>query len=288
MIEVFYVSKTKEFLKNSPVQSNDIHTIIDHDADVYTVEGKLLLRFRKQVLTGLDQFNAQVLKFACIPTNNRGSVCGSNQKSVYKNPNIRSNIIGYYDKLSPSQKCKFRKLGLDLPKITVRESRFTQQYPIQYQQTLPLLTEIDTLYKQLVPDHYQKQKKKAMETPFRIGETSFTTATLNVNFQTMVHKDFGDDVDGFGNVAVIENGPYRGGETCFPEYGIGVNVRTGDILFMDVHEPHGNLPIQLETPESKRLSIVCYLRKSIWKQTKGKSKAFMEEHVKYMKKIKDA
>jgi len=57
-----------------------------------------------------------------------------------------------------------------------------------------------------------------------------------------------------------------------------VDVRMGDVLFMDVHQPHGNLPIKLETPEAKRLSIVCYLRKSIWDQTKGKTKKFMIRH----------
>ena len=47
---------------------------------------------------------------------------------------------------------------------------------------------------------------------------------------------------------------------------------------MDVHQPHANLPIKLEEPDAKRLSIVCYLRKSIWNQTKGKTKKFMDYH----------
>ena len=54
---------------------------------------------------------------------------------------------------------------------------------------------------------------------------------------------------------------------------------------MDVHEAHGNLPIELETKDAKRLSIVCYLRKNIWEQTKGKTKKFMERHNKTLKKI---
>jgi hypothetical protein len=290
MTEVFYVTKIKELQLNSEIQRADIKTILNHDTDVYTTEGKLLLRFRKNVLNlqHIDQFNQQVLKFACTPTTNRGSVCGSNEKSIYKNPKIYSNIIGYYDKLSPSQKCKYRKLGIPLPDVTVRECRFTQEYPEKYKRTLPLLQEINTLYKQLVPDQYHNQYTKALQTPFCIADTSFTTVTLNVNFQTRLHKDMGDDKDGFGNVVVIENGGYSGGETCFPEYGIGVNVRTGDVLFMDVHQRHGNLPILLDTPESKRLSLVCYLRKSIWKQTKGKTQDFRDEHVAYMKIIKDA
>jgi hypothetical protein len=106
-----------------------------------------------------------------------------------------------------------------------------------------------------------------------------------VNYQTTVHSDKGDDAEGFGNLAVIERGKYKGGETCFPQYGIGVDVRTGDILYMDVHQPHGNLPIMLETADAKRLSIVCYLRKNIWDQTKGKTKKFKDYHIKTMKKF---
>ena len=106
-----------------------------------------------------------------------------------------------------------------------------------------------------------------------------------MNYQTTVHTDKGDDIEGFGNLAVIEKGKYTGGETCFPQYGLGVDVRTGDILYMDVHQPHGNLPIQLENDTVKRLSIVCYLRKNIWDQTKGKTQKFKEYHTRTLKKI---
>jgi hypothetical protein len=107
-----------------------------------------------------------------------------------------------------------------------------------------------------------------------------------VNYQTTVHEDKGDDAEGFGNLAVIEHGKYKGGETCFPQYGIGVDIRMYDIIYMDVHQPHANLPIELESKDAKRLSIVCYLRKSIWDQTRGKTKKFMIRHNKTMKNIK--
>ena len=156
--------------------------------------------------------------------------------------------------------------------LAVRETRFNVDYPTKYINLLPLIVEIDNLYKKLVPDNYKKQKQKANQTPFKIGNTSFTTATTNVSFRTTIHKDKGDDNDGFGNLIVIENGSYSGGETCFPQYGIGVDVRTTDILFMEVHEWHGNLPMKMLSQYAKRLSVVCYLRPSIWEKTKNKSK----------------
>ena len=256
---------------NHKLKPSQIDKIINHDADVYTKEGKLLLRFRKDKLKKqpIDDFYNNVIKFAETTTNNRGSASGSKKKNIYNNPKIKSNIIGYFDKLPP--------------KITVRETRFLTDFPDKYKKLLPLIKEIDDYYKLYIPEPYQKQRRKANQTPFKITGTAFTTITTNINYQTYVHRDKGDDMEGFGNLAVIERGKYKGGETCFPQYGIGVDVRTADILYMDVHQPHGNLPIVLETPDAKRLSIVCYLRKSIWDQTKGKTQKFKIQHTKTTK-----
>lgn len=270
---------------NNKLEPGQINKIINDDADVYTKEGKLLLKFRKNKLNleNTKMFYDNVIKFAEISTNNRGSASGSKKKNVYNNPKIKTNIIGYFDTLSPAHKFLFKKNGVPLPKITVRETRFLTDYPDKYKKLIPLVKEIDKYYKQYISAHYKKQRRKADQTPFRIADTAFTTITTNVNFQTTVHCDKGDDKEGFGNLAVIEQGKYIGGETCFPQYGIGVNVRTGDILYMDVHEPHGNLPIILESDDAKRLSIVCYLRQGIWKQTKGKTKKFREQHNRRLK-----
>lgn len=293
-ITIYHVSKDFDDNKlqkmmNKKLKRSDISSIIDHDSDVYDMCGNLLLRFRKNKLdkNKINAFYDNVINFAVSKTNNRGSASGSKNKNVYNNPKIMSNILGYFDKLSPQHKYKFKQLGIPLPQITVRETRFLSDFPDKFKKIMPLINDIDSYYNKYIPDKYKKQKYKANQTPFRIGNTSFTTITTNVNYQTTVHTDKGDDVDGFGNLVVIENGKYSGGETCFPQYGIGVDVRTGDVLYMDVHQPHGNLPIILDSKDSKRLSIVCYLRKNIWEQTKGKTRKFMEKHNKTMKKIKN-
>lgn len=292
-IMIYYVKKDYDDSKltkvmNKKLKRDDIKTIIDHDADVYTEDGKLLLRFRKNKLNKdkVNEFYDNIINFALTQTNNRGSASGSKMKNVYNNPKIMSNIIGYFDKLSPQHKFKFKQLGKPLPKITTRETRFLQDHPEKFKKLIPLIREIDNYYEQYVPENYSKQKKKANQTPFHIADTAFTTITTNVNYQTTVHTDKGDDIEGFGNLAVIEHGKYKGGETCFPQYGLGIDVRTCDIIYMDVHQPHGNLPIELESKDAKRLSIVCYLRKSIWDQTKGKTKKFMIKHNKTMKNLK--
>ena len=88
-------------------------------------------------------------------------------------------------------------------------------------------------------------------------------------------------------MVVIEKGKYTGGETCMPQYGIGVDVRTGDVLYMNVHEWHGNLPIKKETPETQRLSVVCYLRYRVWERTKNKTRKFMMTHNKSVRNLRE-
>lgn len=278
---------------NTYVQRSQIDKMIEHDADVFVRGGgadqpeKLLLRFRKGVLSPEKRqaFYENVIKFAHNTTENRGNATGNNKKRDVKyNKSVKSNILGFFDRWSPKQKHKFRNHGFRAD-IDVRPCRFNMEHPAQYKLLLPLLQEIDQWYKRLVPEQYAKQYRKARSIPvFRVAGTAFTTVTTNVNYRTSIHHDKGDDEEGFGNLVVLERGKYTGGETCFPQYGLAVDVREGDVLFMDVHESHGNLPIKTiraatveegnEEGDSNaiRLSVVCYLRKKIWEKTRGKTR----------------
>ena len=278
--------KHAENLGNKFVTPSMIDFIIRDDADVYTTEGKLLARFRKGALSKehAQQFYDNVIDFAETPTSNRGSTSGSKSKNVYDNPKIMSNIIGYFDRFPPNYKISFKKAGIKAP-LEVRECRFNRDYPDKFDKLIPLVREINTLYKKYTPEHFERQNNKAKQTFFKVADTSFTTITTNVNFRTSIHKDKGDDMEGFGNLAVIENGAYEGAETCFPQFGIGVDVRTGDIIFMDVHEWHGNLPMKPIDKDAKRLSIVCYLRYKLWFRTKNKPRRFYERHNKTIRKL---
>jgi hypothetical protein len=273
-------------MKNKFLERKMIDTIINKDTTVYTKEGKLLFLFRKKKLTGGQEFYENIAEFMKKhPTTNRGSASGATKFNVKDNPKVYSTITGYFDRWSPKQKFLFKKLGIKTP-IEVRETMFLSDHPDKFKKMIPFVQKIDALYKKLVPEQYKKQYAKAKETHFKIGNTSFTTMTTNINFQTTIHKDTGDDSDGFGNLAVIERGKYTGGETCFPQYGIGVNVREGDILFMDVHEWHANLPIIKDNPDVERLSVVCYLRKKVWERTRNKTRKFLTNHNKTVRKIK--
>jgi len=262
------------------LQPSMIDIIIDHDADVYSTDGTLLAKFRKRALNPdhQDLFYNAIIKHANKSTACRGIATASSKKDaagnvmsdmerLRNNVRVKSNIFGYFDRFSPKHKYKMTQKGKQLSP-EVRICAWNEQNPDDYLKTLPLLNEIDNQYFRLVPDAYARQKEKADELVMRVDKTAFTTITTNVNFQTACHYDKGDDPDGFGNLSVIQRGNYKGGETCFPQYGVGFNVRSGDILFMNTHRLHGNLPFYLEEG-AVRLSIVCYLRVKLWERTRN-------------------
>jgi|LauGreSuBDMM15SN_2_FD.fasta_scaffold07981_4 hypothetical protein len=296
--------------------------IFDEDVDVYAIshpddvkagkpERKLLAKLRKSAIPKETvQIGWDAFRLLAIPSRNRGAAAGpidtkgiywSSRKPVkidkwsaqYMTPDsngkqveskmrvnnvVSSGVIGYYEK-TPflGQPC--------------RMTGYTRSGLKQFLHGLPFLEAIDTQFKKLVPAAHKKQLAEVSKKPmFQIGETAFSTLTVNSNFRTALHKDAGDYTEGFGNLTVIEWGKYHGGETLFPRFGVGFNIRTGDFVAMDVHEWHTNAPITTTAEDIKynkslpdirtrdqatgvigsqelyqRVSFVCYFREKIAK-----------------------
>lgn len=289
--------------------ADDFPQVITDDVDVYRIdekgERKLLLKFRKGVFDNkmcTAAFKA-LESSAKVPRNNRGAAAGlldisklpKYVKAIVKRDKFRiyyigadgkmakthlsnyvaSNIIGYYDQPDRNLLAKNKKLSKKLSKTGVpcRLTQFNRKYPKKWDATLPLLKSIDAVFKSLLPEAHHVQLTRAMKTPeYRIDGTAFSTATINYNYRTALHKDKGDYEAGFGNLVVLEKNPgaYGGGWTGFPQYGVAVDVRQGDFLAMDVHEWHGNAEIHpsdssIKPSDIGRLSLVCYLRKNMIK-----------------------
>jgi hypothetical protein len=240
--------------------------ILKEDADVYTEDGQCLLRFRKSVLSqnAIDDAYDGLKEFMKRVTTDRGMASGSEKglQTGQKKP-VMSNIIGYFDKWSISQKSTFKRSGIRYPG-PCRLCTFNVKWPERWRKVVPLIQEIDKQYEELCPNEYRDQRKAAKSTPFHIKGTAFSTVTTNLNFRTAAHTDSGDWPTGFGNLVVIEKGsPYEGAYTGFPQYGVAVDCRNGDFLAMDVHQVHGNSPMEPEDETSQRLSLVSYLREGI-------------------------
>lgn len=288
----------------------DADQIFDEDVDVYVKDEtapdgkKLLLRLRKNVIpedlikVGWKNFNG-----AASASRNRGAAAGPiDLKSAYwkkrkptgidkwsaryiqngkvskmrVNNNVFSSVLGYFEQTP----------FMGLP---CRLTSYTQQFFNEFKAGQPFIEHIDKLFKALVPAPHAIQHKRAHAKPqFQIGNTAFSSVTINRNFRTGLHQDAGDLKEGFGNLTVIERGRYQGGFTLFPRYKIGINLRTGDFVAMDVHEWHCNTELR-ESAEDKaynaklpkihnnaeetgtqgvdknfdRVSFVCYLREKM-------------------------
>ena len=232
----------------------------------------------------MNQLQEKANEFNCKLSNNKDDLILEiikKQNGISKmkvNNQVASNPIGFYE--------QNKNLGTDLP---CRLTHFTRTNFDKYNDGLPFLRKIDSLFQRLIPDSHQKQLNRANEKPhLKIPNTCFSTVTINRNFRTALHQDAGDFKEGFGNLTVIEQGKYHGGYTVFPQYGVAINLRNNDFCAMDVHQWHSNTPIY-ETEEDKqynetidsdfkdnpkvgtaglyqkytRISFVCYLREKI-------------------------
>ena len=234
--------------------------------DLYLIQKELDIKIKN-----IEKLNKDELILELIKKQN-----GVSKMKV--NNQVASNPIGFYE--------QNKNLGTNLP---CRLTHFTRTNYEKYNNGLPFLQKIDSLFEKLIPESHQKQLHRANEKPhLKIPNTCFSTVTINRNFRTALHRDAGDFREGFGNLTVIEQGKYHGGYTVFPQFGVGINLRNNDFCAMDVHQWHANTPLY-ETEEDKkynetiisdfkdnpevgtaglyqkytRISFVCYLREKL-------------------------
>lgn len=237
--------------------------IIDHDADGYDLQGNLLFRFRKNILPlevlkqGVDNF-----EYSIELTEGRGITSGSSHKRIRKDGSVSkitvgnkvlSGNVGFMDKNAMVPYCRMTAFG--------------RKHFKKFKDGIPFVQAIDKLYAELCPTYYATQKKYAEGTNqnYVIGGTTFTTVTVNKNFRTALHKDSGDLPQGFGNLIAYREGNWTGSYFTLPEFGLGVDLQNGDVLFVDVHKWHCNTPYVDfdEAKGDKRISFVIYYREQM-------------------------
>ena len=71
--------------------------------------------------------------------------------------------------------------------------------------------------------------------------------------------------DGFANICVFSNSDkYSGAYLVFPEIGYAVNIRPGDLLFVNnMAGLHGNTELVLEDPNAERISIIAFFHEGM-------------------------
>ena len=175
----------------------------------------------------------------------------STRKYKLNNP-AHSNLVGYYEK----PLVNFKKTIKTQPRC--RQTQFSARHKELYSNIIPYLERVSGKMREAVPHHFRKQNKFIEKHRERIGQSVFSTITINKNFRTAIHIDKGDFKDGIGTITTA--GDFSGGEFCLVDYKVAIDVKPNDLLFVNVHTHHGNLPF-----EGTRYSMVSYVRENIKK-----------------------
>jgi len=252
-----------EKLKGKYLNGNNYDLLITEDADGYDLNGNLLFSFRKNaipmetLMLGVNSF-----KDSIEVTESRGYASGSSNKRIRKDGSVSNITVG--NKVE-SGSVGFMDSGAMVKYC--RKTAFAKNYFDKYKSGIPFVKFIDDKYKELCPDHYAKQKAIAQGTNqnYVIGDTAFTTVTVNKNFRTAVHQDAGDYPDGFGNLIAYREGNWTGGYFCLPQYKVAIDLQNTDILFVDVHKWHGNTDFINTEQNWLRISFVLYYREYMYK-----------------------
>ena len=278
--------------KSNEIVMGEFYTtkiIIRQDCTLYDEDGSLVFCFLKNVLPSeLYDFDEKIVKVSKTDSANRGNaagkvtieglqvrkehwkrfpaeLCNSKGEDLKKETSsaffkyhdgtlskrarsntVRSVAIGGFDK-SPQHPCR----------LTFHTKKMIEEYPSVF----PICKKICEIYQEKFPEYYDTQLDSYRDCPcdFVIPNSVFSTITLNHDFRTATHEDKGDFKKGLTCFAVKKCGEYSGGELCFPEYQMGVDVEEGDLLIFNPHIAHCNNPLQGEG----RMSMVFYLREKM-------------------------
>jgi hypothetical protein len=139
-----------------------------------------------------------------------------------------------------------------------RETAWSLENPEVLEAARPFVREVDRIYREELPDHWQKQREFMDRTSpdFKFDDSVFSTVTVNRNKRTTYHYDHDDFRGGMGNLVVLDSN--GGGALVMPRYRLAFLPKPTDVLLMNVHEMHGNAVFTGE-----RLTAVLYAREHI-------------------------
>lgn len=244
----------------------------DEPCDVFKPDGSPLVKYRPRWFS--DELCRAVLpacRKAATETINRGYAAGGEagadgkavtvRKRLRKsdgtisNTNIadpvNSGIVGYFDRTPRYPFC--------------RQTSFVISEAASWKRFLPYIERADEGFREFMPDRWAAQREYASRTAadWVIPQSTFTTVTVNKNFQTATHKDAGDLHAGFGVMSCLRNDKYDGAYLVFPSYRVAVNYGHGCLCLADVHEWHSNTPFTRMRYGYERITLVFYYREKM-------------------------
>ncbi len=268
--EIIIAHKKNECQQGIQCYIDNKYTIYNSNVTIKNSFGKILAIFRKNIVDPeIVVAGRKLLKYKAS-TRSRGMAAGISKKNKAINPNggfgagnmVNSSIVGYTE-ANGFYNCRQTML-------------YKKHKEFFDSDTMKILNYITKFYEEYAPDEYKKQKNfvDSINQNMRLGDSVFTTITVNVDFRTCTHTDKGDYHCGLGNLLVFDYNVYNGGELLLPEYEIGFNIQEGDILLFDSHEIHCNNEIR----GKGRISLVCYAREKISTKCNDITKKELEDN----------
>lgn len=257
--------KAEDFIGRHPTE-NDYDIVLDDNQSttVLRPNGEILIKIlRKSVPIDISNQAFAILHEAKLISKNRGMSTKKGEQKHIINQNgtksktnqlekpINSGIIGYYDRYTRTPYC--------------RSCSWNREHPDTWRKLLTFISHVDNVFKEHYPERYAVQKYIAEHShkEWIIGNTAFSTVTVNKNYQTACHYDAGDLHEGYGVMACLRGGKFDGGLLVIPRYRVAVNLKSQDVILFDVHEVHGNTKIIKQQINAVRLTCVFYLRENI-------------------------
>lgn len=175
-------------------------------------------------------------------------VSGKNVEHALRDLDVetgKSDMLGYYRYKNPR------------PGVVKCDLTDWTKHSPYFEAVKPFIKEVDDLYKMKMPKAHARQMAYVKKIPqrWRIEGTAFTTLYVLKNWPTAVHRDLFDIKQGYGVMTTL--GYFKGGELCFPQYGVLVDYKPGDLFLGNVHDWHGNFPLL----DGERVSCIFFCRK---------------------------
>lgn len=273
---------------------NTTKNIIDENCDLYdATTGELIFIFRKGIVpNSLYDIHPGLVNQSKVISNNRGNAAGkttieglnkfqekwkpsahpvsllnTKKQDIKEEDASCSSFFKYADgrisKRARSNNVHSQAIGgFDKSNVyPCRLTHWTKHNLNKYTTIFPLSKFISDTYFNYAPDKWFNQYEIYEKSPpeFIIPETNFSTITINYDYRTAIHRDKGDSKKGLTCFTIKECGEWSGGELCFPEYDLGLNIKQSDLCIFNPHEAHCNN----ELTGSGRMSFVFYLREKM-------------------------
>lgn len=171
---------------------------------------------------------------------------------------VRSGTAGYFDRYPRIPFC--------------RQTAWTAAEIHNFEKGYPLFDKATEVFRDNLPIRWQGQMdevNKLQDSKWKISNSVYTTITINKDFRTACHRDAGDlcqqervsNPKGFSNLTVLSNGKdFDGFYLTFPEFRVAAHIKPGDLIMMDAHQIHGNVPLVSCEEGFERISVVMYFR----------------------------